>query len=425
MCVYNSASARYRHERTAQAMQRNILLVLVGVVLCVNFVGVRAFSGIYVDNGRGMTVLEERLNKQEKQILQSEMLHLLGLPSRPRLHKHHARTPKVHASAPKWLKGIYDTLDDRGHAQANDLDPEHVEAVGQADTIITFVNKHPVVHVGRHGKNKHLFFNVSDVSMEHSLLGAELRVHRHKGFEDNVILHVYMVTSEDGSQEKEIARTVLEDPGWVTINITTAALSWMIFPHTNLGLRLAVTKPGHKREIHFIEEGVSGAKDEEDYQPFLVGFFSLPSPSSLGKRMRVTRSTKNRRNMNYVTYGQSYDHGPSVSQKNAVCQKKTLFVSFKDLNWDEWVIAPDGYGANYCEGRCSFPLHNYLNATNHAIVQTLVHVIRSKSTDEPKPPAACCAPTELGTMSVVYFDYNNNVVLKKYPKMVVNTCGCL
>lgn len=38
----------------------------------------------------------------------------------------------------------------------------------------------------------------------------------------------------------------------------------------------------------------------------------------------------------------------------------------------DWIIAPKGYAANYCDGECSFPLNAHMNATNHAIVQTLV-----------------------------------------------------
>lgn len=44
-----------------------------------------------------------------------------------------------------------------------------------------------------------------------------------------------------------------------------------------------------------------------------------------------------------------------------------ILVSLQD-----WIIAPEGYAAYYCEGECAFPLNSYMNATNHAIVQTLV-----------------------------------------------------
>lgn len=39
---------------------------------------------------------------------------------------------------------------------------------------------------------------------------------------------------------------------------------------------------------------------------------------------------------------------------------------------EDWVIAPQGYSAYYCEGECSFPLDSCMNATNHAILQSLV-----------------------------------------------------
>lgn len=42
----------------------------------------------------------------------------------------------------------------------------------------------------------------------------------------------------------------------------------------------------------------------------------------------------------------------------------------------DWIIAPKGYAANYCDGECAFPLNAHMNATNHAIVQTLVSVGR-------------------------------------------------
>ncbi|MGH0141092.1 UNVERIFIED_CONTAM: hypothetical protein FKN15_021387 [Acipenser sinensis] len=85
----------------------------------------------------------------------------------------------------------------------------------------------------------------------------------------------------------------------------------------------------------------------------------------------------------------------------------------------DWIIAPEGYAAYYCEGECAFPLNSYMNATNHAIVQTLVHFINPETV--PKP---CCAPTQLHAISVLYFDDSSNVILKKYRNMVVRACGC-
>lgn len=92
----------------------------------------------------------------------------------------------------------------------------------------------------------------------------------------------------------------------------------------------------------------------------------------------------------------------------------SIFSFFQD-----WIIAPDGYDAYYCSGECNFPLNAHMNATNHAIVQTLVHLVNPG-----KVPKPCCAPTKLSAISVLYFLDESNVILKKYKNMVVKSCGC-
>lgn len=51
--------------------------------------------------------------------------------------------------------------------------------------------------------------------------------------------------------------------------------------------------------------------------------------------------------------------------------------------------------------------------------QFQVHLMNPENV--PKP---CCAPTKLHAISVLYFDDNSNVILKKYKNMVVRACGC-
>ncbi|KAK2493524.1 hypothetical protein MC885_011046 [Smutsia gigantea] len=85
----------------------------------------------------------------------------------------------------------------------------------------------------------------------------------------------------------------------------------------------------------------------------------------------------------------------------------------------DWVIAPQGYSAYYCDGECSFPLDSCMNATNHAILQSLVHLMKPDAV-----PKACCAPTKLSATSVLYYDSSNNVILRKHRNMVVRACGC-
>ena len=101
------------------------------------------------------------------------------------------------------------------------------------------------------------------------------------------------------------------------------------------------------------------------------------------------------------------------------CRRHPLYVDFADVGWNDWIVAPPGYDAFYCHGECPTPLAEHLNSTNHAIVQNLVW-----STNPGLVPKACCVPTALSSISMLYLDEENKVVLKNYQDMAVLGCGC-
>lgn len=109
---------------------------------------------------------------------------------------------------------------------------------------------------------------------------------------------------------------------------------------------------------------------------------------------------------------------PTVKAK-ARCNRKHLHVNFKEMGWDDWIIAPLEYDAYHCEGVCDFPIRAHLEPTNHAIIQTLIN-----SMDPGSTPPTCCVPTKLTPISILYIDSSNNVVYKQYEDMVVEACGC-
>ncbi|NXC38945.1 DERR protein, partial [Penelope pileata] len=102
-----------------------------------------------------------------------------------------------------------------------------------------------------------------------------------------------------------------------------------------------------------------------------------------------------------------------------LCKPRRLYISFSDVGWENWIIAPQGYMANYCLGECPFPLTAELNSTNHAILQTMVHSLDPEGTPQP-----CCVPVRLSPISILYYDNSDNVVLRHYEDMVVDECGC-
>lgn len=102
------------------------------------------------------------------------------------------------------------------------------------------------------------------------------------------------------------------------------------------------------------------------------------------------------------------------------CQRIPLFVDFEEIGWAGWIISPRGYNAYHCKGSCPFPLGESLRATNHATVQSIMHALKL-SNDVNTP---CCVPDKLQSISLLYFDDEENVVLKQYDDMVAVSCGC-
>uniref|UniRef100_A0A8C4QUS1 Bone morphogenetic protein 10 n=1 Tax=Eptatretus burgeri TaxID=7764 RepID=A0A8C4QUS1_EPTBU len=111
---------------------------------------------------------------------------------------------------------------------------------------------------------------------------------------------------------------------------------------------------------------------------------------------------------------------------SGVCHRSPLYVNFKQIGWDEWIIAPHGYQAYQCVGLCSFPLGNQQPPTKHALIRASLrhrrpHVLHSLH----RPGRPCCVPTRLNPISILYLDSKGVVTYKyKYEGMSVAECGC-
>uniref|UniRef100_A0A8C6VVW9 Bone morphogenetic protein 8a n=1 Tax=Nothobranchius furzeri TaxID=105023 RepID=A0A8C6VVW9_NOTFU len=201
--------------------------------------------------------------------------------------------------------------------------------------------------------------------------------------------------------------------GWLAFDVTSASNHWLLHPRSNLGIRLYVETEDGEPWI-----GLVGRRGPGSKQPFMVTFFRENQVPC--RPPRAVKPHPRRKKHKYdlpVPIINSKDR--SAASKGEPCKKHELYVSFSDLGWKDWVLAPTGYSAYYCDGECIYPLGSCMNATNHAMIQ-LVHLMKPEEV-----PTACCAPTKLSPISVLFYDDNNNVILKKHRNMVVKTCGCL
>ncbi|XP_059185502.1 bone morphogenetic protein 7-like [Centropristis striata] len=416
------------------------LTTLLSWVYCVLATQV-TFSNFSVDNEVRSSFIQRRLRSQERREMQREILSILGLPHRPRPHIHTKNN-----AAPMFMLDLYNTIstdpEPPGYSYYKPVLPTHVSPMvtpqdsrflDDADMVMSFANLVDQDQDLLSQQHRREFrFDLSRIPEGEAVTAAEFRIYKdfiQERFENETFnVSVYQVLQEPPNSEVELL--LLEqrevwaaEEGWLIFDLTDTSNLWLLSPEQNLGLHLVLEDSLGQRRNPRLGGLVTGS-GPQDKQPFMVAFFKANEVrfrsirSAHGHKGRQSNRSKPQRTVQDALKAvEAATDNLGLSKEG--CKKHELYVSFRDLGWQDWIIAPEGYAAYYCEGECAFPLNSYMNATNHAIVQTLVHFINPGTV--PKP---CCAPTQLHGISVLYFDDSSNVILKKYRNMVVRSCGC-
>ncbi|XP_005411414.1 PREDICTED: bone morphogenetic protein 15 [Chinchilla lanigera] len=104
---------------------------------------------------------------------------------------------------------------------------------------------------------------------------------------------------------------------------------------------------------------------------------------------------------------------------NNQCSLHPYTVSFRQLGWDHWIIAPNHYTPNYCKGTCPRVLYDSLNSPNHAIIQNLINELVNQSVPQPS-----CVPYKYVAMSILLIEANGSILYKEQEGMVAQSCTC-
>ncbi|XP_041840341.1 bone morphogenetic protein 15 [Melanotaenia boesemani] len=100
------------------------------------------------------------------------------------------------------------------------------------------------------------------------------------------------------------------------------------------------------------------------------------------------------------------------------CKLHSFRLSFSELGWGHYFIAPQAYNPRYCQGDCPRILHYAYHSPYHAIIQTLINEL---GIGDVPPPS--CVPYKYTPMSVLLV-HNNKVDYKEMEDMVAESCTC-
>lgn len=248
-----------------------------------------------------------------------------------------------------------------------------------------------------------------------------------------------------GMQELVVGHGQRKESGWEVFDLTDAVLLWGDLEGISHWLELQV-----EIETELQDEDKSGLFADLDierntggkYEPVLIVFLDNESEWKDQPKKEIPEDNADLLDLNELLVDEMdgndkqqneallmqmrsnmiYDSSPRTRRnaKGNQCKRTSLYVDFKDIGWDSWIVAPPGFEAYTCRGECNYPLLPQVTPTKHAIIQTLVNL---KSPQ--KVSKACCVPTKLEPISLLYENENGHVVLEhKYEGMVVAECGC-
>lgn len=100
------------------------------------------------------------------------------------------------------------------------------------------------------------------------------------------------------------------------------------------------------------------------------------------------------------------------------CKLHSFRLSFDELGWGHYFIAPPVYNPRFCQGNCPRVLPYGFHSPNHAIIQT---VINDLGVGDVPPPS--CVPYKYMPMSVLVV-HKKKVEYRELEDMVAESCTC-
>lgn len=244
-------------------------------------------------------------------------------------------------------------------------------------------------------------FKLTKDIMKRDISSAELWVYKLRDKRDNYN-QTYIVSeypTSNGTYTNYIQHNIVSirdtslKNGWLKFDLTNTVRRWLWWKSRSsmLGLRISCKTCGMDIE----EIPVSNDPGEK---PFIVINFNTAEQHKRTKKNGVCE--------------------PNSPQ----CCKQPFYVNFTDIGWDDWIIAPEGYWANFCNGSC---IDDRTSKYNHYV--NIIQMLRNKSllsSSWLRDLTPCCSPKKLIAMSLLYTTSAGNIIVNTLPNMIVESCGC-
>ncbi|XP_014742641.1 PREDICTED: growth/differentiation factor 15 [Sturnus vulgaris] len=230
-----------------------------------------------------------------------------------------------------------------------------------------------------------LLSRTADFHRQLRVVRAELKLFKHSlslpGSSVPPRVTIYTLQGAEGTPQ--LLRSQELDRDFQSLELTEAIQPWVAGPEATLSLELDFTT------------NVSAALATSWGETLVLEVETQENPARAARRAR----------------GLDEECGKSDGK----CCLKSLKVSFQDIGWSDWVVAPSSYYMRFCEGSCP---HNYKPASMHAQIKSRVHSLSKAA------PPPCCVPADYDPMVLMHLDSEGRLVSSLFEDMLVTRCHC-
>uniref|UniRef100_A0A3Q2YAS5 Inhibin subunit beta Aa n=1 Tax=Hippocampus comes TaxID=109280 RepID=A0A3Q2YAS5_HIPCM len=345
---------------------------------------------------------EEAAQREVVEAVKRHILNMLHLHARPNITRPVPRAALLNALRKLHVGRVADdgSVHIEGEAEGRGRDDEQdtTEIItfaepGEARDTVTFV-------LSKDGSG--------EVSLvEQANVWLFLRLAKNNRSRTKVAIRLFQRGAASSSPQDDVLLTEktvdTRRSGWHTFPVS-AAVQALLEGGGSAALSVRVSCPlcADSGATPVLVSGGGPSQREQSHRPFLMAAVR-PEDSGDSRRRRK--------------------RGLECDGKVRVCCKRHFYVNFKDIGWNDWIIAPGGYHANYCEGEC--PPH-VASITGSALSfhSNVISHYRMRGYSPFENLRSCCVPTRLRAMSMLYYNEEHKIIKKDIHNMIVDECGC-
>ncbi len=123
--------------------------------------------------------------------------------------------------------------------------------------------------------------------------------------------------------------------------------------------------------------------------------------------------------INRPTIHSRYRRSFSCPSDGSCCLNR-FYMNFTEIGWDDWILQPKGYDANYCAGSCLYS--GNVIQLHSRLLHTIAYSKRQNDQDYASL-LPCCSPKRLSALRIIY-SVDGDIRTKKVADMKALECGC-